>query len=132
VSLVARHLEVNGVATVVIGSARDIVEHCGVPRLLFVDFPLGNACVVPGDLEMQRRIFDLALDLFVTATAPRTTVQAPFVWPRGDDWKERVPRGDDWKERVLTEEQPFLDAEQTASWLAAKADYQRLKAEGKV
>jgi D-proline reductase (dithiol) PrdB len=122
VSLVARHLEANGIPTVTIGSARDIVEHCGVPRLLFVDFPLGNPCGVPGDLEMQRGILDLALDLLVDATAPRTTVRAPFAWPRGDDWKEKV----------LTQEQPFLDAKQTDSWLAAKADYQRLRVEGKV
>ena len=43
VSLVARLLEENGIATVVMGCAKDIVEHVGVPRLLFSDFPLGNA-----------------------------------------------------------------------------------------
>jgi D-proline reductase (dithiol) PrdB len=32
VSLVARHLETNGIPTVIVGSALDIVEHCGVPR----------------------------------------------------------------------------------------------------
>ena len=31
-SLVSRHLEANGIPTVVIGSARDIVEECGVAR----------------------------------------------------------------------------------------------------
>ncbi len=40
-SLVARHLEANGIPTVVIATARDIVESAAVPRLLFVDFPLG-------------------------------------------------------------------------------------------
>jgi len=35
VSLVARHLETNGIPTVVLGCAKDIVEHCGVPRFLF-------------------------------------------------------------------------------------------------
>src|SRR5262245_31029659 len=43
VSLAARALEASGIATVVMGCARDIVEHVGVPRLLFSDFPLGNA-----------------------------------------------------------------------------------------
>ena len=38
-SLVARHLEANGIATVVMGCAKDIVEHAGVPRFLFSDFP---------------------------------------------------------------------------------------------
>ena len=46
-SLVARHLEANGLPTVIIGSALDVVEHCGVPRFLFTDFPLGNPCGHP-------------------------------------------------------------------------------------
>ena len=55
-SLVSRHLEANGIPTVVIGSARDIVEECGVARFLFSDFPLGNPCGKPYDVEMQRAI----------------------------------------------------------------------------
>ncbi|HSW23287.1 MAG TPA: reductase, partial [Burkholderiaceae bacterium] len=39
VSLAARALEASGIATVVMGCARDIVEHAGVPRFLFSDFP---------------------------------------------------------------------------------------------
>jgi D-proline reductase (dithiol) PrdB len=70
VSLVARYLEENGIATVVIGSARDIVEECGVPRFLFTDFPLGNPCGRPGDEEMQRAILGLALDLLEKAWCP--------------------------------------------------------------
>ncbi len=34
-SLAARHLEAGGIATVVMGCAKDIVEHVGVPRFLF-------------------------------------------------------------------------------------------------
>ena len=43
IALAARALEEAGIATVVMGCAKDIVEHVGVPRLLFSDFPLGNA-----------------------------------------------------------------------------------------
>ena len=35
VSLAARHLEENDIATVVMGCAKDIVEFVGVPRFLF-------------------------------------------------------------------------------------------------
>ena len=63
VSLVGRHLEANGIPTVVIGSARDIVEQCGVARFLFTDFPLGNACGRPWDVDMQRAIVSMAFDL---------------------------------------------------------------------
>ena len=49
VSLVARHLEANGIPTVVMGCAKDIVEHAAVPRFLFSDFPLGNSAGKPHD-----------------------------------------------------------------------------------
>mgnify|MGYP001812009483 CR=1 FL=1 len=71
----------------VIGSGRDIVEQCGVPRFLFQDFPLGNPCGVPYDAEMQKATVALALDLLETAFAPRTTVQTPFSWPSGSEWR---------------------------------------------
>ena len=60
-SLVARHLEANGLPTVVVGSARDVVEHCGVPRFVFNDFPLGNPIGHPGRPDMQREVVRLAL-----------------------------------------------------------------------
>ncbi|MEZ5376033.1 MAG: hypothetical protein R2733_05915 [Acidimicrobiales bacterium] len=95
-SLGARQIEVAGIPTVVIGSARDIVEECGVPRFLFVDFPLGNPCGKPYDAEMQRSIVGLGLDLLERAFVPRTTVQAPVVWDADDGWRERFMHvGDD-------------------------------------
>ncbi len=74
--------------TVIIGSARDIVEHCGVPRFLFVDFPLGNPCGKPWDAAMQRRIVAEGIGLFETASGPGTTVVSTERW--GDDaWRAR-------------------------------------------
>ena len=87
VSLVSRHLEASGITTVVMGSARDIVEECGVARLLFVDFPLGNPCGKPGDRAMQKSIVSLALEVADTAIAPRTTIQAPVRWG-SDSWRD--------------------------------------------
>ena len=86
-SLVARLLEANGIPTVILGSAIDIVEHCGVPRFLFSDFPLGNPCGKPWETDMQQAIVGQALKLFETATGPRTTGQAPFSWGQ-DDWRD--------------------------------------------
>ena len=85
--LAARHLESNGIATVILGCAKDIVEHVGVPRFLFNDFPLGNAAGKPGDGGSQKKIMDLALEMLVTATAPRTTVQSPIKWETDNTWK---------------------------------------------
>ena len=94
VSLVSRHLEAQGITTIVVGSARDIVEECGVARMLFVDFPLGNPCGKPSDRDMQQSIMSLALDVAATAIAPRTTVQAPVRWGT-DDWRAAYMRVDD-------------------------------------
>jgi D-proline reductase (dithiol) PrdB len=95
VSLVSRHLEANGLPTVIVGSARDIVEHCGVPRFLFNDFPLGNPIGHPWKADMQREVVRLALGLLDKATEPRTTVVSPFSWKEDDPgWRERYGRVD--------------------------------------
>jgi len=87
VSLVARHLEAHGVATVIMGCAKDIVEHCGVPRFLFSDFPLGNSAGRPVDVESQRQTLELALRVLESAPGARTTVQSPLRWNADAAWK---------------------------------------------
>lgn len=87
VSLAARALEEAGIATVIMGCAKDIVEYVGVPRLLFSDFPLGNASGRPNDPDSQDLTLELALRLLEAAPAPRTTVQSPLRWADDPDWK---------------------------------------------
>ena len=87
VSLAARHLEANGIPTVVMGCAKDIVECAGVPRFLFSDFPLGNPAGRPHDLASQDLTLELALRVLESAVAPRTTVQNPLRWSDSPDWK---------------------------------------------
>jgi hypothetical protein len=87
VSLAARHLEANGIPTVIMGAAKDIVEHCGVPRFLFSDFPLGNSAGKPHDAESQALTLELALRVLETAPGPRTTVQSPQRWNDDASWK---------------------------------------------
>jgi D-proline reductase (dithiol) PrdB len=87
VSLAARHLEANGIPTVIMGCAKDIVEHVGVPRFLFSDFPLGNPAGKPRDSGSQDFTLELALQVLETAPAPRTTVQSPLRWRDNPDWK---------------------------------------------
>jgi hypothetical protein len=101
--LVARHLEANGIPTVIIGSALDVVEYCGVPRFLFTDFPLGNPCGHPWNRGMQEKIVHQALDLLASASRPRTTVKAPFTWKESDpEWRARYGRVDPAeRERLL-------------------------------
>jgi hypothetical protein len=113
VSLVARHLEENGLPTVVMGSARDVVEECGVARFVFTDFPLGNPCGKPWDAGMQRSIVGTGLDTLERAWMARTTVQTPFTWGN-DEWRDAFMRVDDRNREALAragEERRRLQAE---------------------
>ena len=116
-SLAARHLEERGVPTVVFGCARDIVEHCGVPRFVFTDFPLGNPTGRPFNPASQRHILELGLELFEAATGPRTTIQSPYEWSADTTWKDKV----------LTKEQPFLSEDATEKWLKRKEAYREVR-----
>ena len=86
-AIAARALEAAGIATVVTGCAKDIVEHAGVPRFVFSDFPLGNSAGRPHDKASQALTLELALRLLETATGPRTTVQSPLAWSDDPSWK---------------------------------------------
>jgi D-proline reductase (dithiol) PrdB len=88
VSLIARHLEAEGIPTVILGAAKDIVETVGVPRFAFSDVPLGNSAGLPHDAESQQTALEYAFKVLEVAPGPRTTVQTPIVWP-GDPhaWK---------------------------------------------
>ena len=119
--LVARHLEANGIPTVILGSALDIVEHCGVPRFVFADFPLGNPCGTPYDRDMQRSIVAACIELFETAERPRTTVRMPYRWSKDESWRARY-----------LEVRPEDVAELAARGAERRAFRERMRAEGRV
>jgi glycine/betaine/sarcosine/D-proline reductase family selenoprotein B len=87
ISLVARHLESNGISTVVMGCAKDIVEHAAAPRFLFSDFPLGNSAGKPHDTDSQAFTLELALRVLESAPGAQTTVQSPLRWSTDASWK---------------------------------------------
>jgi hypothetical protein len=111
VGLVARHLEANGMPTVIMGCAKDIVEHCGVPRFLFSDFPLGNSAGKPGDVESQRHTLALALRLLESAPGPRTTVQSPLRWSDDPSWKRDYSNIDKLSPAELAQRRHTFDAQ---------------------
>lgn len=94
-SLVSRHLEAHGIPTVIIGSALDIVEHCGVARYLHSNFPLGNPCGLPDNKEMQLAIIKQALVMFENSTHSNTTERTPFQWNGDPNWQDDYSRVDD-------------------------------------
>ena len=113
VAIAARELEAAGVATVIIGCAKDIIEHVGVPRFLFNDFPLGNSAGIPGDTNSQFKIAALAVNLLKSATKPRTTRQSPFIWPGTADWKMDYSNPFLLSKQQLAEKRKEFDAAKT-------------------
>jgi hypothetical protein len=97
--LTARILEAGGIATVVIGSAMDIVEHCGVPRYVHNDLPLGNPLGAPEDRVTQEQSVLAALHLVETATEP-SVMETQAHWP-DDQWKSNYMRVDDSNREAL-------------------------------
>ena len=112
-AIAANCLESAGIATVIMGCARDITEYVGVPRLLFNDLPLGNAAGLPHDPDSQNLVTQLAVVLLAEATAPRTTRQSPLIWSGAPDWKK------DYSNAAL------LSAEEIAE---RRAEFDRVKA----
>ena len=110
VSLAARHLEANGIPTVIMGCAKDIVEYCGVPRFVFSDFPLGNSAGRPFDVESQAQTLELALRVLESAPGPRTTVQSPQRWSDDAAWKLDFDNLDTMTPEQIAERKREFDA----------------------
>ena len=70
------------------GCARDIVEHVGVPRFFFSDFPLGHSAGKPHDEDSQMLTLKDALKLLESANQPRTTVESNQLWSAEASWRD--------------------------------------------
>ncbi|MGB3490085.1 MAG: glycine reductase [Xanthobacteraceae bacterium] len=115
VSLVARHLEANGISTVVMGCAKDIVEFAAVPRFLFSDFPLGNSAGKPHDKDSQARTLELALRLLESAPGPQTTMQSPLRWRDDPSWKRDYNNIETMSAEELARRRRDFDAQKDAA-----------------
>jgi hypothetical protein len=113
VSLAARFLESNGIATVVMGAARDIVLHCGVPRFYWSDFPLGNSAGRPFDTASQRATLAGALALFDSAEGPGAMATSPLRWSDDDAWKDDFLDVDRLSREQLAARRAEFDAQKT-------------------
>ena len=94
--LICRETERRGIPTVSLSSALSISRAVGVPRAVFLDFPLGRTAGRPFDVAMQRAVVVQALNLLRDASAPGTVIELPFRWAdAGDRWKADVMRRDE-------------------------------------
>ena len=70
------------------GCARDIVEHVGVPRFYFSNFPLGHSAGKPFDAASQHQTVREALALVDQANTARTTAVSTQKWSNDDRWEQ--------------------------------------------
>ncbi len=114
VTLIARHLEVNSIPTVIMGCAKDIVEKAGAPRFVFSDFPLGNGAGKPNDPTSQTATLSLALGLLEKATQP-TTLDNPQVWDESHAWKQDYSNPEKFTPKDLALRRKAFDEQKAAA-----------------
>lgn len=74
--------------TLIMGSARDILDEVGVPRYAFTDLPLGNPVGPADDPDQQQQLLRAALEFAATAPLPRSSVVLPVEWSGPQDWRD--------------------------------------------
>ena len=112
--LVARVVEEAGIATVTVSTGRDLTALVRPPRILFVNFPMGNTFGRPGDPEMQTKILREALNLAVTATEPGILVDLPLEWD--EEFVYFV--GETTPEAIARQLKRYARSEGLPSWLS--------------
>lgn len=88
VSLVARHLEANGIPTLCLGSALDILQAGRPARAVFLDYPLGHSAGKPFDLGDQLSVIRAALQGFETIKQAGEILCLPNTWEPSGSWQE--------------------------------------------
>ena len=119
VCLVARHLEANGIPTLCLGSALDILESGRPPRAAFVDYPLGHSAGKPFDPADQLELVRAALRGFETMTRPGEIRVLPNRWDAGGGWQQEAARSGGGDTRQPRDETPQFQYE--ADRAAARA-----------
>lgn len=80
--LIARAIERAGIPTVSISITKDLTESVGVPRAVFVKWPLGHPMGERDNALQQRTMIFDALKLLVTASAPGIIEEPGYRWRR--------------------------------------------------
>jgi D-proline reductase (dithiol) PrdB len=82
VGLIARTVEAAGIATVAFSLAKDLTESVGVPRAIFVKWPLGHPLGEPHNVTQQRVMLYHALRLLRSADQPGIIQEPGYRWRR--------------------------------------------------
>ena len=82
--LIARIVEAAGIPTISISLTKELTLAVGVPRAIFLKWPLGHPLGEPDRPAQQRTVIYVALHTLLTAQAPGTLAEPAFRWRRED------------------------------------------------
>jgi D-proline reductase (dithiol) PrdB len=82
VGLIARAIEAAGIPTTVISITRDLTEAVGVPRSVFVKWPLGHPLGEANASAQQRTLICDALHQLVHSQTPGHIADPGYRWRR--------------------------------------------------
>lgn len=83
-------VEEAGISTLIIGSARDVMEAVKGPRAVYVDFPLGHNIGKPFDNSLQLNILKDAFEALKSIKQPGTIVDLPYKWNEDNSWETEM------------------------------------------
>ncbi|MBK8065379.1 MAG: hypothetical protein IPK29_16045 [Betaproteobacteria bacterium] len=106
VCIIARLLEANGIPTMCLGSAFDIVEAGRPPRATLVDYPLGHTAGKPFDKTDQLTIVRAALRGFESMQQPGENARLPNRWSADESWRQEAGRTKGGDTRQPRDESP--------------------------
>ena len=122
-ALVARHLEGEGISTVCLVSALDIVQSVNPPRAAFLDYPLGHTAGRPGDPAEQYAVARRALGCLEAMTAPGSIQTLPFRWSEDEQWKRDIHEKDAGDLRPPRDTTPRYQTEEDRELAESGAGY---------
>lgn len=79
-AILQRVAESAGIPTLQITLCKDVTEHIGVPRAVFVRFPLGNVLGNPMDDIIQFRVLKESLQAAKKIMRPGQVLDLPYTW----------------------------------------------------
>ncbi len=93
-SLVANIVEAQGMATLIIGTVRDIMMQVRAPRAVFVNHPVGRTFGRPRARRIQRQILAEALGCAPLFKKSGQIIDLPFQWQDrpGSSWQKEVEK----------------------------------------
>lgn len=107
-NLAARKAEEEGLCTVVVGSAYDIMECVKPPRAVFTDFPMGHP-FGRNNKQQHLSIMKDAFRILEQAQEPGNIVVLPYYWGEPWEWIPGKVVEDHGFKNILSDEGKKID-----------------------